>query len=60
MFSPSAQVDHYSAVQKTLANIEGLAKTLERHDRVFMQNFPAGIVKGGDWETLRARLTNVM
>ncbi len=59
VFSPCAQVDHYSAVQKTLANIDRLATTLERYDHVFLQNFPAGIVKGGDWETLRARLKNV-
>lgn len=59
VFAPSAQVDHYSVVHKTLANIEWLAKTLEGYDRVFMQNFPAGIVRGGDFEDLLARLTNV-
>ena len=59
VLAPSAQVDHYSVVHKTLANIDWLAKTLERYDHVFMQNFPPGIVKGGDWENLHARLTNV-
>ena len=59
VLAPSAQVDHYSVVHKTLANIDRLAKTLAGYDRVFLQNFPAGIVKGGDYEDLLARLTNV-
>ncbi|MGA9599590.1 MAG: WcbI family polysaccharide biosynthesis putative acetyltransferase [Methylocystis sp.] len=56
---PSAQVDHYSAINKTFANIEWLAKTLEGYDRVFMQNFPAGIVRGGDYRDILPRLTKV-
>jgi Polysaccharide biosynthesis enzyme WcbI len=59
VLAPSAQIDHYSVVHKTLANIERLAKTLQSYDRVFLQNFPAGIVKGGDYEDLLQRLTKV-
>jgi hypothetical protein len=59
VLAPSAQVDHYSVVHKTLANIDRLATTLERYDRVFLQNFPAGIVRGGDYEDLLSRLTKV-
>ncbi|ARN82630.1 WcbI family polysaccharide biosynthesis putative acetyltransferase [Methylocystis bryophila] len=59
VLAPSAEVDHYSAIGKTIANIDLLGKTLQGYDRVFMQNFPAGIVKGGDYEHLLARLTKV-
>ncbi len=60
VLAPSAQVDHYSVVHKTLANMEQLVRTLQGYDRVFMQNFPAGIVRGGgDYEDLLARLTTV-
>ncbi len=59
VLAPSAQVDHYSMVHKTLANMEWLSRTLNGYDRVFLQNFPAGIVKGGDYEDLLARLTKV-
>jgi len=59
LFDPTARVDHYSAVSKTLANVEQLSKTLRGYDRVFMQNFPCGIVKGGDWQVLLQSLDNV-
>jgi len=58
VLAPSAQVDHFSAISKTFANIELLAKTLQGYDHVFMQNFPPGIVKGGDWQDLLGRLTH--
>jgi len=56
VLKPSAEVDHYSAIGKTIANMERLGKTLQGYDRVFVQNFPAGIVKGGDYESLLGRL----
>jgi hypothetical protein len=59
VLKPSARIDHYSVISKTLANMDLLAWTLRDYDRVFMQNFPAGIVKGGDFEDLLPRLKNV-
>jgi len=59
LLTPSAQIDPYSVIGKTMVNIELLARTLQGYDHVFMQNFPPGIVKGGDWRDLLARLTQV-
>jgi hypothetical protein len=58
LLDPTAQVDHYSAIRKTLADMDLLAKTLSRYERVFIQKFPAGIIRGGDWEELLRRLDN--
>jgi hypothetical protein len=58
LLDPTARVDHYSAISKTLANMDRLARTLRGYDHVFMQNFPCGIVKGGDWRVLLDSLPN--
>jgi hypothetical protein len=58
LLDPTAQVDHYSAISRTIANIDRLADALATYDRVFSQDFPAGIVKGGDSQELMRRLDN--
>jgi hypothetical protein len=52
---PGATVDHYSAVAKTLLDIEALAGALNTYDHVFAHHFPKGLVRGGDYEDI-ARL----
>jgi hypothetical protein len=58
LLDPTARIDHYSAVSRTFADIDWLARALSTYDRVFSQDFPAGIVKGGDSQELMRRLGN--
>jgi hypothetical protein len=55
---PLADVHHYSAITKSLIDVEQLARVLADYDHVFMQNFPPGIVRGGDWAAVHERLGN--
>jgi len=47
---PTATVDHYSAIGKTLLDVEVFARTLQTYDHVFSHEFPGGHVKGGSYE----------
>ncbi|HMK89626.1 MAG TPA: WcbI family polysaccharide biosynthesis putative acetyltransferase [Methylocystis sp.] len=58
LLDPLAQVDHYSAITPTIASIDRLAAVLSKYDRVFSQDFPPGVVKGGDSQELLRRLSN--
>lgn len=58
LLDPTAKVDHYSAISRTIANIDRLARALSAYDRVFSQDFPAEIIKGGDSRELMRRLDN--
>jgi len=58
LLDPTARVDHYSAIVKTVADIDALARVLKTYDKVFTQDFPAGIVKGGDSGALLQRVNN--
>jgi len=54
LIEPSATVDHFSAIGKSLATIELFAKTLENYDYVFSHEFPSGHLKNGGINELRA------
>ncbi len=58
LLDPTATVDHYSAITPSITNIERLARVLSAYDRVFSQDFPPGIVRGGESQELMRRLGN--
>jgi hypothetical protein len=60
LLDPTAHVSHFSAIGKTLADVDLLAKTLATYDYVFSHEFPAGSVRGGGSDELCARLDKVI
>jgi hypothetical protein len=60
LLDPTACVDHFSAVAKSLSDIELLAKTLATYDYVFSHEFLTGHVRNGGSEELCARLNKVI
>jgi hypothetical protein len=54
LLDPSATVDHFSAIGKSLGTIEFFAKTLGNYDYVFSHEFPPGHLKNGGINELRA------
>lgn len=52
LIDPTARVDHFSAIGRTYADIELLAKTLATYDYVFSHEFPSGQVRGGGSDEL--------
>ncbi|HXY58318.1 MAG TPA: WcbI family polysaccharide biosynthesis putative acetyltransferase [Methylocystis sp.] len=60
LLDPTARVDHYSAITRAIANIDQLCAVLSDYDQVFSQDFPTGIVKGGDSQELMRRLDNAL
>ena len=56
---PAAQVDRFTIVNKGLADLGFLARTLANYDHVFSLEFQPGFVRGGGWEELRARMPSV-
>lgn len=57
---PAARVEHFSAIGKTYADIELLAKTLATYDHVFSHEFLSGQVRGGGSQELCALLDKVV
>lgn len=58
LLDPTAQVDHFSSITKSFANIDQFTSVLSTYDKVFYQDFPQGVVRGGDSEDLTGRLAN--
>lgn len=60
LIDPTARVEHFSAISRTIADMKLLAKTLSTYDYVFSHEFPAGHVRGGGSEELCSLLDKVV
>lgn len=60
LLDPTARVEHFSAIGRTLADMKLLAKTLSTYDYVFSHEFPAGQVRGGGSQELQSLLDKVV
>jgi hypothetical protein len=59
VMDPSAAVDHFSAIGRSKATMDLLAKTLETYDYIFAHDFLDGHVRGGDSAELKRRIPRV-
>jgi hypothetical protein len=59
VMDPSAAVDHFSAIGRSRATMDLLAKTLDTYDYIFAHDFLDGHVRGGDSAELKRRIPRV-